>query len=176
MKAYNSPTDELHIKSNSGEELVKITPNETTIKNMDLSSLGVESTPEEIDATVQKVAENGTVNEDLFVVTFSSVNENFVCNVSAEDVIEAAKDNKKILCFFNDIVSREDIGLVRVYKNDVTGEINSVTFNRIMDEDIGTLNLTFVSISPPNSIFGISIIRCPQISFRRFATTLKNTM
>lgn len=54
MKAYNSPTDELHIKSNSGEELVKITPNETKIKNMDLSSLGIESTPEEIDAAVAK--------------------------------------------------------------------------------------------------------------------------
>lgn len=56
MKAYNSPTDELHIKSNSGEELVKITPNETTIKNMDLSSTGIKSTPEEVDAAVKKAS------------------------------------------------------------------------------------------------------------------------
>lgn len=35
MKAYNTPKDELLIKSDEGEELVKITPEKTTIANLE---------------------------------------------------------------------------------------------------------------------------------------------
>ena len=54
MKAYNIPTDELHINSNAGEELVSITPEKAMVKNLDVSSMGITSSAEEIDAAVGK--------------------------------------------------------------------------------------------------------------------------
>lgn len=38
MKAYNTPKDELHIESDTGETLVSITPEKTTIANLDSTS------------------------------------------------------------------------------------------------------------------------------------------
>lgn len=35
MKAYNTPKDELHIESDTGETLVSITPDKTTIANLE---------------------------------------------------------------------------------------------------------------------------------------------
>lgn len=35
MKAYNTPKDELHIESDTGETLVSITPEKTTIANLE---------------------------------------------------------------------------------------------------------------------------------------------
>lgn len=51
MKAYNTPNDTLTIKSDEGEELVKITPDKTTIANLDGGDRPT-STAAEIDATV----------------------------------------------------------------------------------------------------------------------------
>lgn len=34
MKAYNTPNDELRIENDSGEELIKITSDKTTITNL----------------------------------------------------------------------------------------------------------------------------------------------
>lgn len=55
MKAYNTPNDELHIESNAGEKLVKITSDKAEIKNLDMSSMGITSTAEEIDAATSFV-------------------------------------------------------------------------------------------------------------------------
>ena len=91
MKAYNTPKDELLIKSDEGEELVKITSNETTIKNMDLSSLGVESTPEEIDAAADYVGDLNVTAEKVNTAASTidqayRVGEGFVAYVPSANV------------------------------------------------------------------------------------------
>lgn len=54
MKAYNIPTDELHINSNAGEELVSITPEKAVVKNLDISSVGITATATDVNDAVAK--------------------------------------------------------------------------------------------------------------------------
>jgi hypothetical protein len=111
MKAYNSPTDELHIKSNSGEELVKITPNETKIKNMDLSSLGIESTPEEVNAAVDYV-DDLTVSADKVNTAASTIDQAFRPGMEYISCVPSAQVYSQIngINFASETYSEYDFG------------------------------------------------------------------
>lgn len=73
MKAYNSPNDELRIENDSGEELVKITSEKTTVHNLDVGGSGtyvgwlVEPT-----GTIS-ITENGT---EIDVAQYAKANVN----------------------------------------------------------------------------------------------------
>lgn len=67
MKAYNTPNDTLTIKSDEGEELVKITPEKTTISNLEGGALPP-VTPENAGAFL-RVDSEGEIGAEQYPIT-----------------------------------------------------------------------------------------------------------
>lgn len=95
MKAYNTPNDTLTIKSDGGEELVSITPEGASIKNLDGSSFGF--TAEDAGKILVVDSEGNLVPQEKYTIELTLGDSGYVTTATAADVDAAYRAGKQIV-------------------------------------------------------------------------------
>lgn len=122
MKAYNTPNDTLTIKSDEGEELVSITPEGASIKNLDGSSFGF--TAEDAGKILVVDSEGNLVPQEVFVAETTTEDLiTFSTTTSPQALTDAVRAGKRIDARINVVGAgsyvTENIGVVYDEGNDI---------------------------------------------------------